>query len=170
MTSTTNEGNPEYFDLFEPRTSYPPIAVFPLDERWPETVRNELKLAFCHVFSDPGAAGNRLRTTVECLMDELGVKKFPRNGPRKAIALHNRIVDFKIQNAEATDLLLAVKWLGNTGSHADVSRLTRGSLDGMELLERALHLIYDDTAKRLAKLAQNINRRRGPARKRARPS
>ena len=162
-----HEGNPDYYDLFEPRTAQPPIAVFALDERWPEQLRSQLTLAFSHVFNDAGAAGNRLRTAVECLMDDRGVKKFPRTGPRKKIALHNRIIDFKSQNADAADLLLAVKWLGNTGSHADVSGLTREDvLDAMELLERALHLVYDDTGKRLAKLAQSINRRKGPARKR----
>ena len=81
----------------------------------------------------------------------------------RAIDLHTRITDFKNQNSDAADLLLAVKWLGNSGSHADVATLTRDDmLDGMELLERALHLVYDDTAKRLAKLARDINRRRGP--------
>lgn len=161
------DGTPEYFDEFQPLTSQPPIAVFGLDDRWPEAVRTQLKLAFSHVFIDPGAAANRLRTAVECLMDERGVKKYPRTGPRKAINLHDRILDFKSQNAEAADLLLAVKWLGNTGSHADVTGLTREDLlDAMELLERALHLIYDDTAKRLTKLAQQINRKKGPARRR----
>jgi hypothetical protein len=158
-----DEDGPNYYDLFEPLTTAPPIAVFQLDERWPESVRNQLKLAFSHVLGDPGASANRLRTAVECLMDDRGIKKYPRTGRRRAIDLHTRISDFKSQNAEAADLLLAVKWLGNTGSHADVSALTRDDvLDGMELLERALHLVYDDTAKRLARLARDINRRRGP--------
>jgi hypothetical protein len=158
-----DEEGPHHYDLFEPLSITPSLAVFPLDDRWPESVRNQLKLAFAHLFGDPGASGNRLRTTVECLMDDRGVKKYPRNGPRRAINLHTRITDFKDQNAEAAEMLLAVKWLGNTGSHADLNSLTREDvLDGMELLERALHLIYDDTAKRLAKLARDINRRRGP--------
>ena len=164
-----DEFGPHYFDTLEPLTARPPIAVFELDEPWAESVRNQLKLAFSHVLSDPGAAANRLRTAVECLMDDRGIKKYPRTGRRRKIDLHNRILDFKAQNAEAADLLLAVKWLGNTGSHADVSGLTREDvLDGMELLERALHLVYDDTPKRLARLAQRINRRRGPAPKQGR--
>jgi hypothetical protein len=158
-----DENGPNYYDLLEPVTTAPSIAVFPFDERWPESVGKQLKLAFSHLFNDPGAAANRLRTSVECLMDDQGVQKYPRTGPRRAINLHDRIIRFKPQNAEAADLLLAVKWLGNTGSHADLSGLTRDDvLDGMELLERALHLVYDDTPKRLAKLARDINRRRGP--------
>jgi hypothetical protein len=158
-----DEDGPNYYDVFEPLSATPSIAVFALDERWPESVRNQLKLAFSHVFSDPGASANRLRTAVECLMDDRGIRKYPRTGRRRAIDLHTRISDFKSQSPDAADLLLAVKWLGNAGSHADVSGLNRKDvLDGMELLERALHLIYDDTAKRLAKLARDINRRRGP--------
>jgi hypothetical protein len=158
-----DEEGPNYYDLLEPVTTTPSLGVFPLDDRWPESVRNQLKFAFSHLFCDPGASANRLRATVECLMDDRGVRKYPRTGRRRPIDLHTRIVDFKDQNSDAADLLLAVKWLGNTGSHADVSGLTREDvLDGMELLERALHLIYDDSAKRLAKLARDINRRRGP--------
>lgn len=164
-----DEFGPHYYDQLEPMSALPPMAVFPLEERWPESVTNQLKLAFSHVLRDAGAAGNRLRTAVECLLDHLNIKKYPRTGPRRQINLHARILDFRQQNPEAADLLLAVKWLGNTGSHSDVSGLTREDvLDAMELLERALHLVYDDTSKRLTRLAKQINRKRGPARKKTR--
>lgn len=155
------------YDVLEPRTSHPPIGIFRIDDAWPEGIKNQLTLAFSHVLNDPGAAANRLRTAVESLMDARGVKKYPRTGTRRKIDLHNRIIDFRSRNPDAADLLLAVKWLGNTGSHADVSGLDREDvIDAMELLEQALHLIYDDTPRRLARLARQINRQRGPARKR----
>ena len=38
-----------------------------------------------------------------------------RNG--KPLALHQRLVEFKKSNADIAELLGAVKWLGNDGSH-----------------------------------------------------
>jgi hypothetical protein len=39
------------------------------------------------------------------------------SGKVEVLALHKRIVLFKNGNPELGDLLLAVKWLGNYGSH-----------------------------------------------------
>lgn len=165
------EGHDEEFglarwDVLEPLTSHPPVAVFPVSDCWPESVTKQLRKSFSHIWYDPGAAGNRLRTTVECLLDEQGVRKFPRTGPRRAINLHDRILQFQSQNADAANFLLAVKWLGNTGSHSDAGLRREDVLDGMELLENALHLLYDDTPRRLARMARDINRRRGPRKRR----
>jgi hypothetical protein len=136
--------------------------VFRVKEEWPDAIAAELRRSFIHLWSDPGAAANSLRTAVECLMDQRNVKKYPRTGPRRKINLHLRIVDFGLQNPEAAELLFAVKWLGNTGSHSDTAGLNRSDvLDAMELLERALHLVYDEAPKRLAKLAKSINKKKG---------
>lgn len=158
-----DEEGEHWGDLFQPRATYPSVAVFRLKEEWPEAVAAQLRRSFTHIWSDPGAAANSLRTAVECLMDQLNVKKYPRTGPRHKINLHLRIVDFALQNPEAAEFLLAVKWLGNTGSHSDITGLNRSDvLDAMELLERALHLVYDEAPKRLARLAKSINKKKGP--------
>ena len=49
-------------------------------------------------------------------------------------------------------MLEAVKWIGNSGSHSGAMPL-EDVLEGVALLERALHIVYDDTADQLDQLA-----------------
>ncbi len=49
-----------------------------------------------------------------------------------------------------------MKWIGNDGSHTAALPL-KGVLEGAALLERALHLVYDQTAAELDQLAREIN-------------
>jgi hypothetical protein len=51
-----------------------------------------------------------------------------------------------------------VKWIGNDGSHTAALPL-KDVLEGVALLERALHLVYDRTAEELDQLADEINLR-----------
>jgi hypothetical protein len=174
--STTHYGGGDeegehWYETFEPRAAYPAVAVFRLKAEWPKSVTRELSLAFGHIFGDAGAAANRLRTAVECLLDHLGVKKatLVANGTKKKkvkLNLHRRIEAFKLKNPEAAGLLLAVKWLGNAGSHADLKGVTRDDvLDGMDMMQLALHLLFDKSSAAVQKLAKSINKKKGPVKK-----
>jgi Domain of unknown function (DUF4145) len=82
---------------------------------------------------------------------------------RSKLTLHDRIVAFRATNLDAADLLLAVKWLGNAGSHADMAGISRHDvLDGMEITEHVLHLLFDKSGQAVTKLAKSINKRKGP--------
>ena len=63
----------------------------------------------------------------------------------------------------------AVKWLGNSGSHNlsdSCGSLTRSDVfDGFDLFQYVLDELYAKSSIRLKKLAKEINRRKGPARK-----
>ena len=56
--------------------------------------------------------------------------------------------------------LLAVKWIGNNGSHSD-SISIQEALDGAELFSHALGLLYDTKASKLKKKALKINASKG---------
>jgi uncharacterized small protein (DUF1192 family) len=56
---------------------------------------------------------------------------------------------------------MAVKWLGNAGSHA--APLTADDvLDGFEILEHALDKLYSERDERVGALTRAINRRKAP--------
>ncbi len=158
--------------LFEPLFINPAPHVFPIPVNCPETVTEELQRAFSLLWSDPGSSANRLRSAVEALLTD---KKVPRttigrNSKRSRLSLHSRIVSFRTKDVAAADLLLAVKWLGNAGSHTNLEELERTDLlDGFELFEHVLELVYVRRAAALTRLAKQITTRKGkPAKKKRR--
>lgn len=112
------------------------------------------------IWSSAEAAANAVRQAVEHLMDEAGIPA--KDGAGKRIMLHNRILEFQKVDPENGDILLATKWLGNTGSH--VGGITRDHvLDAFDMIEFVLNNRYG-TAKAvlLAKVAA-VNAAKGPA-------
>lgn len=106
------------------------------------------------------AAANAIRQAVEHLMDEAGIAA--TDGAGKRIMLHHRILEFQKADAENGDVLLATKWLGNTGSH--VGGIIRDHvLDAFEMIELVLNNRYGTaTAILMAKVAA-VNAAKGPA-------
>ena len=107
-------------------------------------------------------------------MDDQGIlRKTVGGGKIRDVSLHNRIENFrsaKPQYADAAGLLLAVKWIGNVGSHDDRLQIS-DVLDGIEILDYTLALVYDDTADEIKKKAAEITARKGiPARRYGRSS
>jgi hypothetical protein len=149
---------------YEPRFVYPAPPIFPIPEKCPETVADELKKAFSLFWSDIGSCANRLRASVEALLTN---RKIPRtavnkNGKRERISLHARIERFKQVETDSADYLSAIKWIGTAGSHANLDELNRDDLlDGFDLFNHVVELMYVQREKHLRKLARNINLRRG---------
>jgi hypothetical protein len=133
---------------FEPAV---PVIFIPL--KCPESVRSEVLTASSLIWCSPSSAGNKIRAAVERLMDAQGVPN--------ARTLHDRIKDYASTHQDVADKLLAIKWIGNTGSHSDNLELV-DVLDAFELLEYCLDEIYEGRAARLKALAASINTHKGP--------
>lgn len=105
-------------DVFTPKYFEPPLVLMDIPDTCPFDVSAHLYEAFSLYFADPGAAMNSARAAVEALVTDIGVKRFVTSGgKRKPINLHHRITALPQKYKEVSDLLLAVKWLGNAGSH-----------------------------------------------------
>ncbi|MEU6331999.1 DUF4145 domain-containing protein [Streptomyces sp. NPDC047049] len=146
-----------YYEHLHPKFFMPALPLVETSSACPKAVQDCIKAASKVLWVDPNSAANRLRTAVEALMDEQGI-------PRKNLfSLAKRIKVFetaKPSYAEAAGLLLAVKWIGNVGSHE--SRLQIPDvLDGVEILDFTLELVYDDTRDELKKKAAEITARKG---------
>jgi|CXWL01.1.fsa_nt_gi hypothetical protein len=155
-------------DQFQPRFFEPPLALIEVPTTCPEAVRIPLWEAFRLLFAAPGAAANSIRIAIEALLTELGVKRFRvAKGKRRFVMLHERIELLTSKHSGLKEPLLAIKWLGNAGSHADSAdrALTADDvLDALELTEHILHEIFASRRARLAKLAKKVNNKRGSAR------
>lgn len=150
------------------------LPVFSIAGECPAEVSNEMSSSFGLLWCDVSSAGNRLRVAVEALLTE---RKVPRTvinvkGKRQDLKLHSRIEKFGNKNAEAAASLLAIKWLGNKGSHASLEQgLTLDDLlDAYELFEHAIDLVYVRQSAKMKKLAAGINKRRGSTRKKKKSS
>ena len=130
----------------------------------PKSVKIELKKAFSLFWSDTGSCANRLRAAVEALLTDRKVPRLTINkkGKRERISLHARIEKFKQVDANSANYLLAIKWLGNAGSHANLDELSGDDLlSGFELFEHVVGIIYVQREKHLQKIAKAINSRKG---------
>lgn len=155
----TGEPTQEYSERFKPRSLSPaPLPIRPPVDT-PEEVAKLLKDASGLLWQSPEGAGNQIRQAVEVLLDEQGVAKTNANGGFKK--LHHRLEDFQNTDPKNAEILFAIKWLGNSGSHP--GGLTRSDvLDAFDFIELVLINLYDKTTDELILKAQAINLNKGP--------
>lgn len=160
-------GNPtqEWFDYFKPKFFQPPLKLLDIPSNCPDSVSTPLLESFRLFFSAPNAASNNVRIALEELLTELKVKRFNVvKGKRYPINLHQRIGLIPAKFGELKDLILAIKWLGNAGSHAhaDGGVTMDDVMDAYELTEHILHEIYGRKKTKLVALAKRVNKKKGP--------
>ncbi len=86
-------------------------------------------------------------------------------GKFRYLTLDERIKKFGEKQENAATQFLAIKWLGNIGSHADLAVLTRDDiLDAFEHFEYALDLVYVNKGVVLTKRAKHIIKKKGSVR------
>jgi hypothetical protein len=152
----------EFRDLFTPEFFFPPLVLFSIPSDCPGSVADEIKASFKVFFCDPPAALNHARRSVEQILTERGVKRFGKT--RRLINLHDRIAIFSETNREIGDQLLAIKWLGNQGSHPGA--ISKDDvMDAYEILEYVLNELYVSHKKAIEKTVKLINKRKGSIRK-----
>jgi hypothetical protein len=149
---------------FSPLFFHPALPLLQSHEAAPEAVLQRVAAASTVLWADPSSAANRLRSAVEALMDDQGI---PRKGSGKKgpfdLTLHKRIENLataKPAYADAAQMILAVKWIGNVGSHEDALK-SSNVLDGAEILDFALTEIYDKSRDAIKQLAAEITARKG---------
>jgi hypothetical protein len=142
---------------------FPPPPIIQIPEATPQKVRDELKISFQLFWLDVDACANKVRTGLESLLDHQRIRKttIGKNGKRVSLNLHKRVELFQKKNSGLGNLMMAVKWLGNAGSHS--SKINREDLlDGYEMMDYVLSEIYINRTGKITKIAQQINRRKKP--------
>jgi hypothetical protein len=129
----------------------------------PADVREQLIKSFQLFWSDVESCANRIRASVERLLkhQRIKAKKLARSGKRVSLSLHERIQLFEAKDKGLAENLMAVKWLGNAGSHTSPIQAD-DLLDGYEIMEHVLAEIYTLRTKNVTRLSKKINRTRKP--------
>lgn len=161
----------EYYDeedgsageRYTPHYFHPPLVLMDIPAKCPKNVADYLYESFALSFADPSAALNCARTAVEALMTALDIPHFTiANGKKHRMSLHRRIEQLPADYQELKNLLLAVKWLGNAGSHDGEKPTTAHVISTYDLLEHVLSEIFEGKVKKLKELAEKVNEKKGP--------
>ncbi|WP_344320544.1 DUF4145 domain-containing protein [Streptomyces macrosporus] len=141
---------------YEVRFAVPPLPMMDLPDKVPSSVQDLIISASSVILSDPSAAANRIRSAIEATLDDRRIRKLKPN--RSPLETHKRIEAFQEKNPDAASHLMAMKWIGNLGSHERTPLPLNMVLDGIELFTQALELIYDNRYQKLARRAAEINK------------
>ena len=159
-------GSMAYERVFSPLLLLPMPALFAVPRACPEAIAHELQESFNLIWLDTASAGNRVRAALELLMDHVGMKKtaLSSSRKRKRLPLHDRILLFRQRDQAMADSLLAVKRIGNSGSHPAGLSVT-DLFDAYDILEHVLEELLSRRSRTLRRLVRSILRRRGPVAK-----
>jgi hypothetical protein len=152
----------EYEDYFEPQYCFPMPHIIELPQKCPNNIKKELIAAFSLFWLNRPACAGRIRVSLEMLMDHMSVpnKRKAKNGRDLELTLHERIDAYSAKDPQFGSYLMALKWLGNTGSHeGDISKAD--ILDAFEILEHALVEILDNRNEKVAELAKKLHEKHG---------
>jgi len=158
----TEEGDYETFPSFEPHVCVPMPDIIAIPAKCPDAVALELRSAFALFWKRREACAGRIRVSLELLLDYL---KLPRrfkakNGKFSDMSLHARLEVLSKSAPIIGVQLMALKWLGNSGSHSgEVSR--DDLLDAFEILEHALAELLEQKSERIAALAKKMTAKHG---------
>ncbi len=167
VEDSNEAGEPCYPSEFRPTYFQPAPPVFSMPNDCLEEIGEAVRAAFAVAWSDPFSAANRIRTSLERILDSAKIPRSTRkNGRQSRHSLHARIemLGRKLNDKELHSMMMAVKWLSNAGSHgADLS--VDALFDGFDLLEHVLRRQYDRSEAELLRKSKAINRRKGPVKR-----
>ncbi|MGP1347639.1 MAG: DUF4145 domain-containing protein [Phycisphaerales bacterium] len=157
----------QYTDYYRPKFFHPNLVMMDIPNETPQSVVDQLNSSFSLFFANPNAAANSARMAIEAILTSMRVRRFVK-GTRKPISLHSRIESLPEKYQTVKDLLEAVKWIGNYGSHAGQDVDSDTLLGAYDILEIAIEDLYGAKRRAVTKLAKEFNRSKGPKKKKKR--
>ncbi|MDV8021371.1 DUF4145 domain-containing protein [Rhodococcus sp. IEGM 1330] len=147
-------------DVLKVKHFYPPVEVFDHHTEYPVSVDQELRRVNALMWLDPAAAMTALRKGVEELLTERGLPTHRNTGKRGRLSLDERLSEFKRDQPELSELLLATKWMGNVATHEDQVTLTEVA-EAIEHVELTLTTLYRPNYATALARARSINDAKG---------
>ncbi|HGT6217305.1 TPA: DUF4145 domain-containing protein, partial [Escherichia coli] len=140
---------------YRPMCFSPILHPFLIPERCAEEIRQPLIASFSVYLSQPGSAANLIRITVERMLTAIGVPEL--NDNNKRIVLHHRLEKLDGQYASYKDALMAIKFLGNAGSHT-YDEVEIGDIeDAFAIMEYVVNDIFSGRRESIDVITKRIN-------------
>jgi hypothetical protein len=155
--------NQNLVDFYRPKYFHPHLKLFSIPEGVPSDVVKEINKSFELFFCNPPSASNHIRIALENLLTYMKVKRYDtRNGKKIFLNLHKRINLIPLKHQSLKDCCLAIKWLGNAGSHSDKKITSDDVMDAYEIMDEVLRELFEKRQKHIKKLVKTINKKKGP--------
>lgn len=160
------DGPQEANEYFTPTYFQPALQIinFPNSPALPEKVRDLLSASFSLFWCDYDACANRIRAALEILLDDMGIPRKLRPNVKQELHLHARIALIDAPEGSELDeikqMIEALKWQGNAGSHELQGISYQQLLQSYEMIEfclRSLYPVVDHRRAKLLELAKEIN-------------
>ena len=135
-----------------PKGIYPAPPIISIPTAAPGPVVNELNAAFALFWADLSSCANKIRASLERLLD---ARKVPEVG-----TLDARIRSMEGADKIQTEIFHALREVGNVGSHGSGVRREM-VLAAFEIYENQLHKLYDPRGSRVETLAKKIRATKG---------
>lgn len=147
---------------FTPTAISPAPPIISYSPQLADTPRSHLEKSFELFWVDLGSCANRLRIVVETLLDQFLVPrvKSRTDGSTYSLNLAQRIDELGAIKPGHTDVLQALREVGNVGSHEGDAGF-EDILDCYELLEATLDELLEDKSAKHAAMAASIRARKG---------
>jgi hypothetical protein len=157
------DGSHDWVEEYLPRAVSPAPLPFRLDPRVPKDIAELVRITASAIWGDLDQAANKLRHIIELLLthERVGRKRRTEKGKLRSLTLHDRIELYGERFEDRANLLLAIKWLGNEGSHPKGDLTRADLLDAFAILERILDDVFVGTEATIRERARAINRAKG---------
>lgn len=147
--------NCEYYQYHKPMNFFPSLHPFILPDKCPEEVSEPLEASFSIFLMQPSAAANLIRISVERMLTAMGVSE--RNDKDKRITLHNRLGMLPELYTEFFKPLIAIKFLGNTGSHSYDKIKINDIEDAFEIMEYVVNDLFSGRKESIEVLTERLS-------------
>ncbi|WEX11682.1 DUF4145 domain-containing protein [Chelativorans sp. AA-79] len=143
-----------------PKAMTPGPRIIRVPTKTPRPVKDEISKSFGLLWTDRNSAANKLRNAVEEILVGYGISKVNAKGA--FIPLAKRLEDAEQQRMLHHDTLVALKDVGNTGSH-EAELPFKDLIDAFDILEDALEDIYGGRKARLDGIKARLTKARRPS-------
>lgn len=153
-----DEEGPYMYEALRPQSFFPAPPIFEIPTEVPESICDLIQSSFSLYWLDRASCSNKIRISLEMVLDELHVprKRKTKNGDFTDLTLHARIELFQAKDKPVGDSFMAIKMVGNLGSHNEVPPSFGTLLDVYELYEEALHEVFGKKSKKLAEIKRKL--------------
>jgi len=153
----------DYDTFYEVSATSPGLRMVDVPVTAPDIIKLLAQEAAAVLWMSPPALASALRRAVEAMLDDLRINKTVLNkkNNRERLKTHNRIELLSETRPDVADGLMAVKWVGNEGSHEAKTLTVEQVLDIADVFAYALRLVYDNRDQEIKRRIAKINRKKG---------
>jgi hypothetical protein len=146
-----------YGEMLQPKSFFPAPPIIEIPENVPEKVRDEIKRATHLFWVDFNSSANRVRVSVENLLNHYDIVRtgIDKNGKEYKLDLNARIAVYEQTNPDHANTLTALRMIGNLGSHG-VSVSREALLDSLRIYENALMELFGEHKAVMNELRQKL--------------